>query len=69
METIVDFDDLYSEAKIKFNTANFSEGQLAKLKLACHKTVLENPELDKNECLIALSVYYNYIRDFPDLEF
>jgi hypothetical protein len=65
---MIDYEELYTLAIDKLNTVNFSTGQFAKLKLACHKTVLENPAVDIDECLVAVKIYYQYIVDFPEVE-
>ena len=41
--------------------------QLKKFRHACRKAVVENPELEFNELCIAVKVYLNFIREYPDL--
>ena len=42
--------------------------RLAKLKRASEKVIEDNDELTDNEYLIAMKVYLNFIRDFPQLD-
>lgn len=45
-----------------------SEIQKEKLKYACKKTILENPQLDYNGWKTACKIYLNFIIDFPQLD-
>lgn len=57
---------LYFSSIGKLNA--FNSEQKAKFKYACEKAVFENPDLDFNELLIACRIYFNFIRDFPELD-
>ena len=47
---------------------NLNDIQKEKLRYACKKTIIENPELDYNDWKVVAKIYLNFIVDFPELD-
>ena len=46
---------------------DFTPAQKLKFKEACGQAVMENPDLDFDGLCSVCHIYYNFIRDFPDM--
>lgn len=53
---------------IQKSTRTLTSTQKVKLKLACQKTILDNPDLSLLDWCQAANLYLNLILEFPDLE-